>query len=198
MSNLRTQLVSIMPIEFHCGRWQLQRRGNRRKVWKNPRLLVYWDFQIEPNLTTEELNELIKHSNLQKNTVTQNPSHFVTYLYEGRPLLIFDKNIPDKIFTSKKDFELYGEGECMQQASTFLRLLRGSKKQQEIRPAIGLKPSYAHFKAISVTFNPSRIGRTPEERDIIHRAECYLFDDTIDKTRLRKEKEGARKLEASK
>jgi hypothetical protein len=170
-----------MPIEFHQGRWQARRRGSPNQVWKNPRLLVYWDFKIDQNLTLQELNVLIKASRLQRTAVTEEVSHFLTYRYGKEPMLVFDKDMPNKIFTTVDSFKQHGEGECMQQASIFLRMLRGSKKQQEARPSLRLKRSYADFTAISVTFNPSRIGRTPEERGIIHRAECYLFGDNLDK-----------------
>jgi hypothetical protein len=171
------KLVSIMPIEFHQRTRQRHRNG--RLVWKNPRLLVYWDFRIDPNLTKKELDMLIKASHLQRNAVTQSVSHFLTYRYGKEPILVLDRNRPTKIFTTRDSLNVYEEGKCMQQASILLRMLRGSRRQQEARPPRGLKPSYAHFTAVSVTFNPSRIGRTPEERDIIHRAECYLFGDSL-------------------
>lgn len=169
MSDFRTQLVNIMPIEFHKGRWQRRKKGNSRRVWKNPRLLVYWDFKIDPLLTVGDVKRIIREKrNLKKTAVaTGRPDGGIEYQYGKEPKIIILQKHSNKVFTTKADFEKFGKSKCQQQASIFLRLLR--------------EYEFAKFKQVSATFNPYRIGRTYEERKMVFEAAHNLFGDKTDK-----------------
>ena len=98
----------------------------------------------------------------KKASVIQNQDRFIRYQYDGKPLIILDL-LDRTIKTTKGTLDFYGERACQQQASILLRLLRSHK--------------YAHFKQVSITVNPNRIGKTAKDREITFKAIKYLFND---------------------
>lgn len=168
LSDVKTRLVEIMPIEFRKGHWEFNKRRHK-DVWKNPRLLVYWDFKIDPMPTKKDIEKIIiSKRNLKKTAVAvENADGSIEYRYGKEPKIIILQKHPDKVFTTKADFEEFGKSKCQQQASIFLRLLR--------------EYEFAKFKQVSATFNPYRIGRTYEERKMVFEAAHNLFGDKTDK-----------------
>lgn len=165
MSKYDIPLVEIMPIEYRkATRYWNRKKGRPVKV--NPRLLIYWDFEIDPKITQEDMEEIIKKSHMKKRAVAlENPEERIEYKYDREPNIIFLKEYPNKIFTTKAVLEEYGKSKCQQQASIFLRLLRSN--------------NFAKFKQVSATFNPNRVGRTAKERKLVFEAAHNLFGDKI-------------------
>jgi len=163
------ELVEIMPIEYHF------------KVPKNkhPRLQIYWDYSFSPNLTQAIFNRIIKDfKQKDKIKIQNNSDRFIVYQFARKPQIYLDK-LTNKICVRRGTLNHYSKQHCQQQGSYVLRILKGTKKQRETRPA------YASFKRISVTCNPYRIGRTKEEREIYFEAVMDLFND---KPKVRLEK----------
>jgi hypothetical protein len=163
LSGYTIRLVEIMPIEYHKARLQLDRKKGK-VLRKAPRLLIYWDFTVDPGLSQEKMEKMIHDVHMKKKAVVlENPDERIEYKYDREPNIIFLKKYPNKVFTTKAILDEYGEGKCQQQASIVMRMLR--------------KYGYATFKQTSATFDPKRVGRTPEERKIVVKAMKNLFGD---------------------
>jgi len=168
------ELVEIMPIEY-------QFKAPRNK---HPRLQIYWDYSFSSNLTQAILNRIVKDfKQKDKIKIQNNSDRFVVYQFAGKPQIYLDK-LTKKIYVTRGTLNHYSKHHCQQQASYILRILKGTKKQRETRPA------YASFKRISVTCNPDRIGRTAKEREMYCEAVRDLFND--------KPKVGLRKIRQAK
>jgi len=171
-------LVEVMPIEYRQA--SLQRKIKKmpsgtpksiNHVRKNPRLQIYWDYTFSSNLTQAIFNRIVKDFKQKtKITIQNNPDRFIVYQFTGKPKIYLDK-LTKKIYVTRGTLNYYSRQHCQQQASYVLRILKGTKKQRETRPA------YASFKRTSVTCNPDRIGRTKEQREIYFKAVADLFND---------------------
>ena len=189
---LKLDLVEIMPIEYHY-RSHLQRQiklvhGHFQKiiyVRKNPRLQIYWNYTFSRHLTQAIFDGILKDfKQKDKVKIQNNPDRFIVYQFVGKPQIHLDK-LTRKVYVTKGTLKHYSKQHCQQQASYVLRILKGTKRQRETRPA------YADFKRISVTCNPDRIGRTREERQIYFEAVMDLFNDKS-KVNLKKIREATR------
>jgi hypothetical protein len=148
------ELAEIQPIEYQF----------KMPKYKNPRILRYRGLSFSPNLTQTILNRIIAKTRMKKKaSAHQNPDRYIFYQYGQEPQIILDM-LEHKIFVTKGTFKRFGERKCQQQASILMRLLK--------------KHDYAHFKRISITLNPSRFGKTPEDREITCRALRYLLNDS--------------------
>lgn len=188
---LKLDLIEIMPIEYHY-RSHLQRQiklvhGHFQKiiyVRKNPRLQIYWNYTFSRHLTQAVFDGILKDfKQKDKVKVSNNLDRFITYQFVGKPQIYLDK-LTGKIYVTRGTLNYYSKQHCQQQAGMIMRILRGTKRQREIRPA------YANFLRTSVTCNPDRIGRTKEERQIYFEAVMDLFNDKP-KARLKKIREAA-------
>ena len=172
------ELVEIMPIEY-CPEYRIFDKRVGRIVTKNPRLQIYWGYSFSPNLTQAIFDRIVKDfKQKDKIKIQNNSDRFIAYQFAGKPQIYLDK-LTNKIYVTRGTLNHYSKQHCQQQGSYVLRILKGTKKQRETRPA------YASFKRISVTCNPYRIGRTKEEREIYFEAVMDLFND---KPKVRLEK----------
>jgi len=158
---LEADLVEIMPIEY-----QFIAPKN-----KHPRLQIYWDYSFSPNLTQAIFDRIVKDfKQKDKIKIQNNSDRFIVYQFAGKPQIYLDK-LTNKIYVTRGTLNHYSKQHCQQQGSYVLRILKGTKKQRETRPA------YACFTRIAVTCNPNRLGRTAEERKIYCEAVRDLFND---------------------
>jgi hypothetical protein len=174
--------VEIMPIEYCFVRQQKVEATEPMPdgttaligishIRKNPRLQIYWGYTFSPNLTQEIFDRIVRDfENKDKIKIQNNPDRFIVYQFAGKPKIYLDK-LTKRIYVTRGTLNHYSKQHCQQQASYVLRILKGTGKQRETRPA------YASFKRISVTCNPKRIGRTKEEREIYFEAVMDLFND---------------------
>ena len=148
------KLVKIDPIEYQY---------RRSEIRKSPRILRYRDLSFSPHLTRAILNRIIKNTKMKKKAMAhQNPDRYIFYEYNQKPQIILDM-LERTINVSEGTLKKHGLRACQQQASILMRLLK--------------KHRYAHFKRVSITANPSRIGRTREDRAVTFRALKNLFND---------------------
>jgi hypothetical protein len=167
-----------MPIEY-CPEYRIFDKRVGRIVTKNRRLQIYWDYSFSPNLTQAIFDRTVKDfKQKDKIKIQNNSDRFIVYQFARKPQIYLDK-LTRKIYVTRGTLNHYSKQHCQQQASYVLRILKGTKKQRETRPA------YAGFKRISVTCDPNRIGRTKEEREIYFEAVMDLFND---KPKVRLEK----------
>lgn len=166
----KVDLVEVMPIEYSLARTHFDRKRGK-VVTKSPRLQICWGYTFSPHLTQEIVNGLVKDfKQKDKIKIQNNPDRFIVYQFAGKPQIYLDK-LTNRIYVTRGTLNHYSKQHCQQQASCVLRILRGTKKQRETRPA------YANFERTSVTCNPKRIGRTREERKIYFEAVMDLFND---------------------
>lgn len=174
MSREDTELVEVMPIEYH---FEVPKR-------RHPRLQIYWGYSFSRHLTQAIFNRILKDFRQKdKVKVSNNRDRFIVYQFAGKPQICLD-GLTGKICVTKGTLNHYSKQHCQQQAAMIMRILRGTKRQRVIRPG------YANFVRISVTCNPQRIGRTKEERQIYFEAVMDLFNDKP-KARLKKIRETA-------
>lgn len=163
-----TELVEVFPIEYNSSRKRLDKK-RMKHVKKNPRLQIYWGYSLSPYLTKAIVDSIVSHLRHRKEiSVQSTPDGSIVWKYSGKPPIHLSR--PErKTFVSRETLELFGRQSCQQQASEVLRILKGTKKQRETRPA------YAQFKRISATCDPNRIGRNKHEREIYFEAVRDLF-----------------------
>ena len=149
------KLVKVEPIEYHY-----KMKGNR-----NPRIIRYRRLSFSSHITQVVMDRIIQKTKMKKKALAQqDPYQFIFYKYGNKPQIILDL-LNETINVSEGTLKKHGMRTCQQQASLLLRLLKEHK--------------YAHFKRISVTANPMRIGKTPEDREITFQAIKRLFNDPM-------------------
>lgn len=133
---VQIKLEEIKPIEY-------------RPSMKYPQIVWYRDLIIDKDLTQKELNAIKKKVHLKKEvTIQNNPSVYLTWQYEDRPQLYLLKE-DGKIYVSEGTLKEFGIGQCQQEASILLRILR--------------KYKHASFK--QVVLSTYRLGDTPDQRE---------------------------------
>ena len=134
----KPKFVEIQPFEYQIYECDY------------PRLITYWGFLIDKNLTKEDLKKIIDDLNKKKPiNVIENPDELLEWQYEGKPLVILSK-IDNKIYTTQGTINHFGIRACQTQAANVLQILR--------------KYGFANFTQWVVTLDPKRLGRTSEER----------------------------------
>ena len=159
MSREDTELVEVMPIEYH---FEVPKP-------RHPRLQIYWGYSFSRDLTQAIFDGILKDfKQKHKVKIQNNPDRFIVYQFVGKPQIYLDK-LTRKVYVTERTLKHSSKQHCQQQASYVLRILKGTKKQRETRPA------YADFKRISATCDPNRIGRNELEREIYFEAVRDLF-----------------------
>lgn len=164
----KMELVEVFPIEYNPSRKVWSKR-KATFVKTTPRLQIYWGYSFSPHLTQAIIDIIVSLLRHKKNiSVQSTPDGSIIWKYSGKPPIHLSR--PErKTFVSRETLELFRRQSCQQQASEVLRILKGTKKQRETRPA------YAQFKRISATCDPNRIGRNELEREIYFEAVRDLF-----------------------
>jgi hypothetical protein len=114
------------------------------------RIVRFRNIIISKRLNQPELDRIIKETKMRKKATSQtNPSEFLFYQYEDKPLIAYDLK-DNNFYTTKGTLEHYGMMKCQVQAAILLKLLK--------------KYNLARFRY--VTLSLYRTGRTLEDIEL--------------------------------
>jgi hypothetical protein len=104
-------LVKIIPIEY-------------QKNNKYPRIVIFSNIKVNPNLTQQQFDEILQKANLKKKARgICNPHHYIFYNYADEPMVVIDVETGE-VFTTKTIIEYYGIRKAQIQSSIILKILK--------------------------------------------------------------------------
>jgi hypothetical protein len=104
-------LVKIIPIEY-------------QKHNKYPRIVIFNNVKVNPDLTQQQFDEILQKANLKKKARgICNPHHYIFYNYSDEPMVVIDVETGE-VFTTKTIIEYYGIRKAQIQASIILKILK--------------------------------------------------------------------------
>jgi hypothetical protein len=104
-------LVKIIPIEY-------------QKNNKYPRIIIFSNIKVNPNLTQQQFDEILQKANLKKKARgICNPHHYIFYNYDDEPMVVIDVE-SGEVFSTKTIIEYYGIRKVQVQSSIILKILK--------------------------------------------------------------------------
>lgn len=139
-------LIKIVPIEYQ----KTTKYKDRRHY---PRIIIFTDIKLNPNLTQEKFDEILSKVPLKKKARgIANPKHYIFYNYGNEPMVILDL-VTGEVFTTKTIIEYYGITKPQIQASIILKILKRFNQASFKRKVLSTYRLGTDKEAIEQIFN---------------------------------------------
>jgi hypothetical protein len=136
-------LVEISPIEFQ------QRAAKDDKLHhRHPRIIRFYDISFNPHLDQNMISRIVREMVFKNEPILQtNPDYFAIWQYPNQPQIYLSRE--GRFFVSEDTLSKYTLAPCQKQVSHIIKILK--------------KYGMVKYRTVSITDNPSVMGRTDEE-----------------------------------